>query len=111
MGANTGPINRQSLLFLLLIVLLGATGFIWYRYLWTPAGSSLVVKETAPKIQNPKVAGMFEAIQTLRTISLDIEFFQDPRFTALQDFPTSIPNVKPSGGTFLKFYRSDAGGR
>lgn len=61
-----------------------------------------------------KVAQILQAIETLKTLSLDTKFFEDPRVTALKETEVVIPDIVPFQTHPFKFSsdnpaKSDAG--
>lgn len=42
-----------------------------------------------------KVEAITQAVATLRSLNLDIKFFEDPRFTSLEETEIEIPDISP----------------
>ncbi len=42
-----------------------------------------------------KVDAITQAVATLRSLNLDIKFFEDPRFTSLEETEIEIPDISP----------------
>lgn len=62
----------------------------------TGTGASATSEETL-KLQQ-EASEILRAIAILKTLNLDTEFFNDPRFTSLRDTPVDIPAEEPPAG-------------
>ena len=86
------------------VVVVGGAAY-WYFQLYGGAPVGDVPTETAgtqvpvsssidPKIE-AQVAEILHAIDTVHNLNLDTKFFEDKRFTALQETSVVIPDITP----------------
>ncbi len=75
--------NKQTILLLIFIGILGTTGFLWYRY-----------AKTLPPSQAVKAEDSFEArlsdLRRLKDLQLDVSLFRDPFFKTLQSSEDTV---------------------
>ncbi|OGZ95810.1 MAG: hypothetical protein A3I44_04945 [Candidatus Sungbacteria bacterium RIFCSPLOWO2_02_FULL_51_17] len=81
--------NKQTIGVIIVLLFLGVFVFYWFsRTPSVPAGSSVSVPEEGQLVEFEKI----------NNISLDAEFFRDPFFTALKEFPTATGTVHYTPG-------------
>ncbi len=83
---------RQNILVVLLICILLASGFIWFRYMRdaSPAGQALGAADTSERIEQYK---------QLQNLKPDLSIFIDPLFRSLERTLPSPTGGPPALGT------------
>lgn len=90
--------ERQNILLILLIIILGGIAFVWYQYLGTlPAGSAEEQVEFEPEIAE---------LERLATVDLSLDILENPLFQSLEA-PLTLQEAASSstrkGNPFLSF--------
>jgi hypothetical protein len=79
-------VNRQTLLLILFIIIIGVTGYVWYQYVGTAAPTVLPTDAKEVGIETITV------LRRLRDVRLDTAVLSDPVFRIL------VPPPPPPGG-------------
>lgn len=80
--------NRQTIMLIVLVIVFGISGFLWYRYLRTRAPATETTAETRAAAE-----GLLDLteLRRLKTLQLDTSVLRDPFFRSLE-----LPSVTPA---------------
>lgn len=97
--------RRKYLLWGVLVLAIGATIFIWYQYFGGKSVDKVVVEQAPPPSPTDAVTSqdakdILAAIEIIKNVTLDTEFFNDKKFADLEEFSVSIPDVQPRQQSF-----------
>jgi len=98
-SSENALMNRNNLFTIILIVLIGGIGYMWYSSSQTPQDAPGAEEAAATFTQS------IAQLERLRTIDIDTTIFQDPVFVSLEAPPVPIEAPVTPGRTnpFLKF--------
>ncbi|MEK7643667.1 MAG: hypothetical protein AAB372_04455 [Patescibacteria group bacterium] len=102
MAANNK--QRQTILIGVLILTLALAG-AWFFFLNNSDSSdqgAVALPTNSTGAKNERVQKILAAVVRVGTINLDTQFFENPKFTALQETPIDIPQVQPIRGRTLE---------
>ncbi len=81
---------RQSFIAAAIVLLLAVSGWIWYRYIRSPAGAT----PPPPRLESE----LLEQYRQLKSLEPDISIFSDPVYRSLERFrPATTSPILPRG--------------
>lgn len=85
--------NRQTIILILVVILFGGIGFVWYRYLQTLPPEPEIPTETKAATEN---ALNLAELRRLKTLNLDTTILENPLFRSLETTAeTFTPDIAP----------------
>lgn len=80
--------NRQGIFSLILVLVLGITGYLWYQYLRSSPGQ---------EGESSRLAARLSEVSRFRNVQLDTSIFQDRFFNSLT-LPQEAPELEVTPG-------------